>query len=180
MSTYTNARDWARAFEQSLNKQQHTVTSSHKELVVAVYQDYRRLLSGTISEKELRRAGHPFGRFSHPEGRGMMRGPRNGAEVSAARKKGIRRRYPIYPINKQTRKLLQGLQIKRTNVPGRIQAFDIFSDAPYAKYVLYPLGTDKMVGRNITTGHAIGKKAPGMVERHWRAKNRIIRTYFGK
>lgn len=172
MSTYTDAKQWADAFAQRLDKKARSAQEAHRMLAYATKDDLYRLLSGGISSDELEAAGHPFGRNLAGGMRGLLAHRKGKAGV-------LRRKYPIYPVNVQTGLLRSSLTLSQMKVPGSIQSFDLYSTAPYAKYILNPLGTTFMVGRDILTGHALGKQAPGQLERYWRAKNRVVREALG-
>jgi len=101
------------------------VQIEHKALVEEMTEEMKQLVQGTVTTEELTKLGHPFGR-------------RQGG-----RKRG---RIPNLPINKQSGDLLRSfvLPVQRTaNVISYLAQFTI----PYAKYVLNPSGTRKMVGR---------------------------------
>lgn len=172
MSTYRDAKQWAEAFGQRLDKKDRSAEQSHRMLAWATREDLYRLLSGGVKSDELEAAGHPFGRNLAGGMRGLVAQRKGKAGV-------MRRKYPLFPINVQTELLRSSLTLQKVQEPGSLSTYDLYSSAPYAKYILNPLGTRFMVGRDVLTGHALGRTAPGQLERFWRAKNRVVREALG-
>lgn len=172
MSVYKDAKLWALDFDTKLARMTLSIYGAHRLLALEAKRDLVRLTSGTISEAELQRAGHPFGRTAS----GMMRGL---VDPKKKRRLPVRRKYPINPINKQTGRLQREIFLRRVWTGTTGQAYDLGSDAPYEPFIFSPVGTELMVGRGIMTGHSLGKSAPGMIERFWRARSRVLRERYG-
>lgn len=142
---------------------------------------FMRLTLGGISSKELARAGHPFGRSTPGDMESRMRGldgTTSKGPGGGSRRAFVRKKYPLNPINKQTGNLHDSITIRPVMNVASIMAYDVMATVPYAKYVLHPLGTPLMVGRDMMTGHALGRSAPGMLERFWRANQREFRIRY--
>lgn len=156
-----------------------TMAQGHAEIAKRGLADMAELTRGSISKKTLARLGHPYGRGASPAQRtptGLMRGG------NAAKNKKLtgRARIPLLPINRQSGKLRQGMYLRKTSSPGAIQSFVLGSDVPYAKYILHPAGTKKMVGRGIFGGKMLGFPYAGAIEKRWRQRNRAFKDYFIK
>lgn len=178
MSVYRDARKWRDAFDARLDRLQANAVQAHRVLALEYKADMVRATSGTISEAELRRAGHPFGRTG-PDGR--MRGLAGSVKKGPggrSRRAYVRKKYPLNPINRQTGRLQSSIKIIPYISIQHIQAYEIYASAPHARYVMHPLGTSKMVGRDVLTGHRLGRTAPAYLERMWRAKKRIMRMRY--
>lgn len=174
MSTYKDAKKWAAHFAKRIEDESISKRMAFRILAIEYRNDMRRNMQGSTSSAQLRRDGHPYGRRSPGDGVSRMRGgQRRGSD-------GKYRRYPLTPINKQSGRLLAGLRIRPHLDTKSVLAYDVFSDAPHAKYILHPLGTKRMVGRDMFTGHAIGRQVPGLLERLYRAKQREIRIRYSK
>ena len=111
----------------------------HRELANDMYKEGFKLLSGDIKQRDLDAMGHPFGRRDTPDGKpGRQR-----------RVKGLKTLMPTLPINYQSGKLRDALRLSQRN-QGEKQVFVLQvlkSLAPYARYILSPSGTTKMVTR---------------------------------
>lgn len=107
------------------------IQQAHRALAEAAAEDAREQTSGTTSTKTLRQAGHPFGRGAS----GAQRGGKT---------KG-RRRFPLLPINRQTGKLQASRFLQGPS--GSERVYRLGHAAPYARFVLNPQGTKKMVAR---------------------------------
>jgi len=103
------------------------------------YEDGLKLLSGTKTAKELAEMGNPFGR----------RAGTNGQIGRQRRILGSRSMLSVLPINVRTDRLRQGLRLNQRN-QGSQQVFVMSISralVPYAKFILNPSGTVKMVTR---------------------------------
>lgn len=174
MSTYKDAKQWAQVFAKRIEDKSVTERMAFRIMTLEYRNDMRRNLSGTTSSAQLRRDGHPYGRTTPGDGVSRMRGSQRRMA------NGKYRRYPLAPINKQSGRLLAGLKIRPYTDTVAKLGFDVFSDAPHNKYILHPLGTKRMVGRDMLTGHALGRQVPGLLERLYRAKQREIRLRYAK
>ena len=135
----------------------------HEDIAREGEKDFRDLTKGTISTKQLRAMGHPFGRgltSSASTPAGLMRGNKK-AKLNAGR-----RLVNPLPINRQTGRLQLG--IFRRRVQGGIQSFIVGSNAPYEGFILSPSGTKRMVGRGMFQ----------KVKMNWRARNKAFVDVF--
>jgi hypothetical protein len=154
-----------------------TMKQGHADIAKRSLGDMSELTRGGISSKTLRRLGHPYGRGASAAVRtptGLMRG----ADPKKAKSSMGRRTVPLLPINRQSGKLRAGMYLRKTSSPGALQAFALGSDVKYAKYILHPAGTKRMVGRGIFGGKMIGFTKAGAVEKRWRQRNRAFKDYF--
>lgn len=152
-----------------------------RELAHSGKYDFLTQALGTITEKMLRQMGHPFGRTARTLDltklngfRGLQTSEtvflkdgtlkrnkngglafRRGAQITA------RGRVNPLPINKQTGRLARGIQ---TVAKRNFTEYDLFSDVPYAKYVLSLTGTSKMIPRGL-----LGPQ--GLLRKRYRARH---------
>lgn len=125
MARFTDPAAFNKHLSERLEHWKQAVQVEHEALVKAQVEDMQALLSGTVPTKQLVALGHPF------------------ARRSGGRKRG---RVPSLPINRQTGRLKRSLRRKTLAESSRI-TYEVSFTAPYAKYVLSPSGTRKMVGR---------------------------------
>jgi hypothetical protein len=119
-----------------------TAKEVHKVLVDGGQEDHFEFTKGQVKEKTLRAMGHPFAREGN-----ASRGNQN-------RKLG-RRSIAALPINEQTGALRQSF--RRHDVGGKDLVTRMSFDTPYAKFVLSPTGTRKMIARGFyTSGGKLG------------------------
>lgn len=123
--------------------------------------DAAELTSGGIKERELRRMGHPFARRSNVSGVVKVLGGSTGGGKGIGRMRGASRgqrarsgiggkRVPLLPINIQTGRLHASFRVtKGSGGRYRVYADLVSTGVPYAKYILHPSGTRKMIGRGI-------------------------------
>jgi len=98
-----------------------------------------KLLSGTVTTAELRRMNHPFGRLPSARPRGYL---------------------PTLPINEQSGTLLASMRVNRVRLADGSWSREIGFTAPYAKYVLNPDGTKRMIPRGFwEAAQALGWRA---------------------
>lgn len=136
----------------------------HKEIAKEAYRDLKDdLLTGKTSSRQLRKEGHPYAK--------------NRLKKAGAQKKGLMAARPLFPINRQSGRLLGGLYLYESLLIG-LQSFELASAAPHAKYIMDPRGTRKMLGRDVMTGHLFGRTTPGEIERRWRARKKIFNNKF--
>lgn len=148
-----------------------SIRQMHNELVLGGVRDHASLTSGGVSTRRLRQMGHPFGRQRSQDRstgvRGVVKGPRVlfGQEKRRNRlRKGVL--MPL-PINKQTGRLRRSFW--RTGPIGADRRVDMGFRAPYAKYVLSPEGTQKMVARGFHS-HGSGIGQLGAISKRHRAR----------
>lgn len=120
---------------------------AHKIIATSGKRDFLALTSGRISSDTLAKMGHPFGKGSPVAG--AQRGVKPGSFLKSGKKgqvtrKGLVRRLPI---NRQSNRLRRAIQLHYRG--GRLHLYELYSDAPHAKYVLHPRGTDLMVPRGL-------------------------------
>jgi len=128
-----------------------TAEAVHRVLWEGGEEDHQAYTSGTISTRQLRSMGHPFAREGKAA-RNAIQGKRRGS-VQRTIKKG--RRVNGLPINKPTGRLQRSFESIQTN--DRDKTVKMFFKAPYAKYVLSPTGTSKMIARGFyTSGGKMG------------------------
>lgn len=122
----------------------------HDDLVSQSVRDHAELTSGRVSAQQLRRMGHPFGRLggqgSDTGARGIVRG-RESLSDAARRKGNVIRKTMLMPlpINRQTGRLRASFFSRGPFGPHR--TYELGFSAPHARYVLSPIGTERMVAR---------------------------------
>jgi hypothetical protein len=131
MATHKSAASFGIALAKRFGNMQGSLRDIHDKIANEVVDDHMDLTSGTVTTKTLRQAGHPFGR-----------GP-SGAQ-RGGNKKG-RRSFKRLPINRQTGQL-RASKFK-TGPSGPDRTYRIGFEIPYARFVLSPTGTRKMVAR---------------------------------
>lgn len=127
-------------------------------------EDFYGLTGGVITAKTLRAMGHPFAVSHTGAARGIVRGSISSFKaansfgvfgISNRGVKGFKSVSPIssngmvsrLPINRQTGLLQSSIQLE--GPVGPKNEYSLFSSAPYAKYVLSPTGTPRMVPRGL-------------------------------
>jgi len=138
---------------------QGSMQDSLRQDAEAGVQVFIESVGGNVSTSTLRRMGHPFGRGTGP-GKGNLK----------------RGRLPGLPINAQTGILRANIRAYKTDKG----AYMLGSSAPYAKYVLHPAGTSKMVsrtknGRPLMTGRELGLSRIGLLEQRHRINTKARR-----
>lgn len=114
-------------------------------LATDLKQDFQDLTRGQLSEKQLRRVGHPYARRARVlniQKLAGARGQREGKKTQVS----ARGRIPDLPINKQTGKLHRGITL--TSKAGGM-VYDLYSVAPHARFVLAVNGTTHMRPRGL-------------------------------
>lgn len=127
--------------------------------------DLYELLSGTAKYK-----GHPFARGQSAASSTAMGARRSikGQKSSSA---------PLRPINVKTGRLRASL---RLNV-GPASSYDLSVSTKYARYILHPAGTRKMVGRGVMSWHDKNRAYPtGELTKRHRLRLRAYRDSFKK
>lgn len=136
---------------------EQTAKALHRDIADLALQDAIELTSGGISERTLRKLGHPFGRNAvrGTATRGRMRGSAKGF-------------IPLLPINEQSHKLHDALRLDPIEELGATQSFGLMAgDVEYAKYILSDSGTVFMIGRGFR----------GEIRRRWAARNKAFIDY---
>lgn len=147
MGQFTRVADLQRRQAERFRQVGVKILTVHKELVSGGSQDFDELTAGSVSTRQLRSMGHPFGRSG---GQGSDTGGRGvrkklgvvGSKGQTTHRGGVLR--PL-PINRQTGKLRRGKFVR--GPMGIRRAYDIGSSAPYEPFILSPTGTSKMVAR---------------------------------
>lgn len=128
MATFRDPAALARAQRERARRLKHGYTSidAASQAAAAIAQGKAiELTSGTVSARELARAGHPFAR----------KGSRKRAKAG--------RLLPALPINAQRGRVRRGWRVFQ----GRAGHFVLQNIEPAARYVLAPGGTKTMVDR---------------------------------
>ncbi len=147
MAVYSRPLDLYKGQVARFQKMEYDMTKIHMEIVRGGREDLYNLTAGSITTKQLRAMGHPFGRglsSKSSTASGLMRGNRAGRRSKQFT--GKRFVNPL-PINKQSGQLRRGIFMHRTS--GGTLSYEVGSAAPYEPYILSPSGTTKMVGRGI-------------------------------
>lgn len=158
MPVYYSVAKFGKAFEAKLDKIKLEPLAVHKLVVREAIKDHSEYTNGRISTRELRSMGHPFGRnFAGRTavGRGANRG---------------RRRVKTLPINRQTGDLRRSF-FKREVGSAVSPITQMGFGVGYAKYVLSPTGTKKMVAR----GFYSVAGSPGIIRRRHMDRMQIIK-----
>lgn len=168
MGVYTSPVQLQRAQVAKFARMNLLQRNVHKELVSQAQKDYAGGTGGGVSTKSLKDMGHPFAREGNAA-RGIVKnkGKYRSYGKSYGKKRQVSRGIiqPL-PINKQTGKLRSSFK--------RYGSFEItymgFA-APYAKYVLSPTGTKKMIARGFYS-----KRAGSIADLGWLAKRHRARA----
>ena len=161
MATHRTNAAFIKAFDKRIENLTHNMESIHRELVNGGIEDHNDLTKGTLSTKQLRKDGHPFAR-QNGGGRGV---------VGKGARKGIKKSRPVLPINKQTGKLRNSFYKVSTKTLFGGRSDKMGFRAYYARFVLRPGGTRKMIDRGF---YSISGK-PGVIRRRHRTRLQIVR-----
>ena len=123
MATFTRAEDLARHQRERAKRVQRSMELGSQEVAESAKRHASLLVSGFISTKDLARLDHPFAR-------------RHGSA-----------RLPVLPINMQSGRLRNSLRVFKRKT-GDVTMWRLQFMAPYAKFVLSPTGTKRMLPRN--------------------------------
>ncbi|RYZ93555.1 MAG: hypothetical protein EOP06_00505 [Proteobacteria bacterium] len=159
MARFTSAKALAAHQKRRFQHVADKAARLHSEMVRELVDEAEKLTSGKTKTKELRRLGHPFGRKA---GWKSTYNPHTGKwRTTGGRKRG---KLPTMPINRQTGTLQDGFIIRRRPKQGKGQEWSFRNKAPYAKHILSPGGTVKMVTRPF-------KRDMNVI---WRKKNKAL------
>lgn len=166
MGTFTNATQLAKRQAVRFRDASLTMRQAHKELATQGRGDFLAQTVGQLSEKQLRQLGHPYARGARILSvdklkgyRGLMESEvrldrdgqimrtKSGKLARRTRAQVTRGKVSDLPINRQTGKLRRQIQLKL--IEGRNPVYELYSDAPYAKYVLAVDGTRYMRPRGL-------------------------------
>lgn len=157
MATHTTALSLYKAQLARYQRVKVSIANVNKDMAEQGRHDLVELTKGGIKSKELRKRGHPYGRGSTRLRRGKV------VDRGSA---------PRQPINIQSGKLHRSITVM---FAGR-NKFDLSISAPYAKYILHPSGTKKMVGRGVMGWRDVNKAFPmGEIEKRHRLRTRAYR-----
>lgn len=115
----------------------------HEEFATGGFKDFLSATSGRITRRQLAQLGHPY--------RTGIGGVKSALHLRKSARKGQVRRsgaVSVLPINAHSGLLRRRIKLVAAGSRSR-RTFRLFSDAPYAKYVLSPTGTKRMVPREL-------------------------------
>lgn len=175
MATYTKGLDLYHAQLERFRRSGFDMRRGHWDLAEKSMEDALELLSGTPTGKErlrmLRRLNNPFARVSLAEalasgdkaGRTVGRRRRSSKEDLAA--EGIKGDLPSLPIGAISFRLKRAMRLTRLRTNDSIQDLGLGPQGvDYAKYVLGPGGTRKMIARGFQAE----------IRRRWRPRNKAF------
>lgn len=147
-----------------------------REVAIEGWRDHLNLLSGKVKQKTLNAMGNPYGRGSSAA--------KNLVNAGNVGRRGAKRKFgrgsaPLLPINEQTGRLRMSVRLAGY----RRGVYDVHVGAGvrYAKYILHPAGTRKMVGRGMMGWRNVNAAFPiGQIERLHRARNKVIQDAYRK
>lgn len=193
MAIYTTPAALMVAQKQRFAGVRLTQTSMHRLAVDGGREDHVDYTGGTVKTRELDAMGNPFGRSggqgSNTGGRGIVRnagkfkGAGSHTVLTGSRSKSgqymikIRSKSTVsgrgkissLPINRQTGRMQGSLTVE--GPVGSNQVYKVGFAAPYAKFVLSPYGTKKMIARGFySKGGSVG--GLGVIAKMHRARNR--------
>lgn len=180
MATFTRPAQLQARMKQRAAAATYGMGQAHKDLYTGGRKDHAQYTSGRVSTRELRDMGHPFGRKRSQDRSTGARGVQNGAtqkDLSKhARSKGNRIRKGVLmslPINDQTggmrRSFFQSAE------QGADRTVQMGFSADYARWVLSPTGTRKMVARGF---YSVGEShaAMGIIAKRHKARKAGIQA----
>lgn len=159
MATFYSPSALARHIKKRLSTNSSLIRTFHTEMVEQLLIEAQRKTSGGTSKATLAALGHPFGRKagSHSKYNPVTKR----WTTKWARRRG---KLPVMPINVQSGRLRRGFKIRRQRKQGFGQILEMVNIAPYAKYILSPTGTSKMVTRPFRRD----------MDKEWRRKNKAL------
>ena len=164
MATTTSISVFGRRFEAMLSRVKIGADTVHKLLTDGGQEDHFEFTDGGTSTKTLRKMGHPYGRTA-----GGQRGNLN-------KKVGKAKVNPL-PINKQTGRLRSSFY--RSDIGGKDKVTRMGFRVPYARFVLRPGGTRKMIDRKFySLGGAKTGPATGIIRKRFRQRLIIARNVY--
>jgi hypothetical protein len=144
-----------RADRRLFKETQDKAKAMHRKAVREIADEVAAQVSGPLKAKDRRRLGHPYARRKFSK-RGFERtGPRThgikGYRMSARLRHGqptVAAAVPLLPINADTGRLRKSLRMRAAPPKDPSgQVLQLGFTAPYAKHVLNPKGTKRMVAR---------------------------------
>ncbi|NBW10348.1 MAG: hypothetical protein EBR82_20195 [Caulobacteraceae bacterium] len=152
MARHTDVAAFGAAMEKRFANVGLTAKAVHEVLYHGGRRDHFEFTAGKIKTAELKAAGHPFARQGIAQ-----RGNKSGMKLGG--KKGLR--VNLLPINEQTRGLRRSFY--STGPAGADQVVKMGFRIRYAKFVLSPTGTSRMVARGF---YSAGGKSGAIRMRH--------------
>jgi hypothetical protein len=166
VAVHTTIAGFGKAFEKRLANVKLSAEKVHEILTDGGEQDHFEFTDGGTSTKTLRQMGHPYGRTA-----GGARGNTN--------KKLGRRKVPVLPINNQTGRLRSSFY--RSDIGGADKVTRMGFRVHYARFVLRPGGTRKMIDRKFySLGGAKTGPATGIIRKRFRQRLIIARNVYRK
>lgn len=157
MATHTTFLSLVQAQESRFAKVKNTLDNVSRIMAREGYADLKELTEGGLSKKVTRGA---FARGLSPAQNMVNAG-------NVARRPKMKARIPLRPINKQSGKLHRSIRVAQSGK----YSFDVSVSTPYAKYILHPAGTKKMVGRGVMSWRNVGNYGvTGELEKRHRAR----------
>ncbi|MFZ4483741.1 MAG: hypothetical protein ACOYOL_07160 [Chthoniobacterales bacterium] len=154
MATYTSSAALLLAQTDRFRRMKGTAQQVHAQLAREGYADHIALTSGGISSATLAAVGYPFAKRRRP------------INKKALRAAGFRGGVPLLAINVQTGGLRRGFRFGKSG-----NAWEVANSVAYAKFILNPQGTIRMVGRGFMGQPSTGAPRTGETVRRWRARN---------
>lgn len=145
MGTFSSPVQLRLAQEKRYQNVRHTIRRATEELATGGFDDFHSQTVGSLSERDLRRVGHPYARKPRVLNIQSLSGKRGFAQGKKTQVTA-RGRVQDLPINRQTGRLKRGIRLQSKR--GGLQ-YDLFSDAPHARHVLSPQGTKNMRPRGL-------------------------------
>lgn len=184
MSQAKDRRLMREGFERFLEGFERDAEADFRRMGDAAYDQLKGLFSGNISERELRAAGHPFGRNDPVSSgdeiiSGRMRGISKADRARKRRSVTVRKTYPRWPVNRQSGFLVDSMRMTVRELLGAL-VIDLGSDAPYYTYQVSPSGTELMAGRGVGTGREVYGGAPFGVGEFERRIRGLSRAYLDR
>jgi hypothetical protein len=148
---------FGKAMEKRLAQVGITADAVHKVLWEGGEDDHFDTTDGGLSKKDLKRIGHPYARNGLSQ-RGITKNAKSVAgrtSIASGMKQVRGRSVAALPINRQTGKLRRSFFV--IGPSGKDKTVQMGFRAPYAKYVLSPTGTQRMISRGFySSGGKIG------------------------
>jgi|GEM_PF-3583681 len=156
MSVYTRPAQIIAKTTKRIQLQRMSMLELHTYLVREGARDHAVTTSGGVSTRQLRSMGHPFGRQNPGDPSTGVRGIVRKRPSTISRKNRIRKGVLLpLPINRQTGRLRGSFFQTVQTGPNRV--VDMGFNVPYAKFVLSPTGTKRMVARGYySVGNVLG------------------------
>jgi hypothetical protein len=170
VATTTSIAVFGRRFEKMLERVKIGAETVHQLLTDGGEEDHFEFTAGGTSTKDLRRMGHPYGRTAATSKN------KTGQRGNLNKKMGKAKVNPL-PINKQTGRLRSSFY--RSDIGGKDKVTRMGFRVPYARFVLRPGGTRKMIDRKFySLGSAKTGPATGIIRKQFRKRLSIARAVY--